>query len=71
MAKKTLEAGTIRVSKSISMPLDLMNAILEEAEASQKDFSGATIMLLKIGLSMREVQRAREEAELKEIAKRV
>jgi len=47
------------VSKTISLPLDLLNAIDEESDVMGKDFSSATQVLIRIGLSIRK-QQARE-----------
>ena len=54
-----------RVSKSISMEIDLMNRIFDEAEYCHRDFSGTISMLIRIGLSVRETQRLREQEEIK------
>jgi len=49
------------VSKTISLPLDLLNDVLEESEIAMKDFSGSVQMLLRIGVIMRREERSREQ----------
>jgi len=50
------------VSKTISLPLDLLNAIDEESDIMGKDFSSATQVLIRIGLAIRK-QQANEPSE--------
>ena len=40
------------VNKTISIPLPVMNAIMDVAEVANKDFSGSVVMLLKLGLAV-------------------
>lgn len=61
----------IKVAKTISMDLDLANAILEEAEIMNRDFSGATTTLIKIGLAIRQDQARNERESIREMAKKL
>jgi len=40
------------VNKTLSLPLPVMNAIMDVSEVSGKDFSNSVVMLLKLGLSI-------------------
>ena len=51
---------SLTVSKTISMPIDLLNGVLDEAEIMGKDFSPAVQVLLATGIAIRKEQRARE-----------
>lgn len=57
--KKTKQSLT--VCKSVSLPLDLLNEVANEAEIMSRDFSSATAQLLRIGLGVRKEQRCRDE----------
>jgi len=59
------------VSKTVSLPIDLLNAVLDEAEVTGKDFSNTTTMLLRIGIDMRRSARIREEDAQREEARRI
>jgi hypothetical protein len=48
------------VNKSLSIPISVVNSIIDESEIMGKDFSGTSVVLLRMGLSMR---RAQDEAE--------
>ena len=53
------------VNKSISMPLRILNEIMDESELMGKDFSSTLIVLVNMGLNQRRVMevQAREERE--------
>lgn len=59
----------VKVAKTISMDLDLANAILDEAEVMNRDFSGATTTLIKLGLAIRQDQKMKEERSIRDLAK--
>lgn len=61
----------VKVAKTISMDLDLANAILDEAEVMSRDFSGATTTLIKLGLAVRQDQKWKEEQSIREMAKTI
>lgn len=61
----------VKVAKTISMDLDLANAILDEAEVMNRDFSGATTTLIKLGLAVRQDQKWKEEQSIREMAKTI
>lgn len=61
----------MRVQKSISIDLDLLQKIVEESEDMHRDFSGTITVLITMGLGVREAQRIREEQAIQEVAKRV
>lgn len=67
MAGKTKQIGKMRVQKSISIDLDLLNSIIEEANEMHRDFSEAITLLVTIGLGVREAQRERDEEERKKV----
>lgn len=67
IAPKRQKTGLV-VSKTISVPLDLLNDVLDEAEIMGKDFSNAVQVLLRTGIAIRKDQRIREEMEQKAIA---
>jgi hypothetical protein len=58
---KTKRANTLTISKTISMPLDLLNNVADESEMTGKNISDTVVMLLRISLSMRRDQRQREQ----------
>ena len=53
------------VNKSISMPLRILNEIMDESELMGKDFSSTLMVLVNMGLNQRRVMevQAREERE--------
>lgn len=51
----------MRVNKSISMDLDLVNAILDEANEMGRDFSSAICVLVRIGIDGRRISRERDQ----------
>jgi hypothetical protein len=57
------------VVKSVSLDVDLLNRVRNESEIMSKSFSESISILLRIGLSVREDQRNRDEAELKTLNK--
>jgi len=63
------KSKNLKIAKSISMDLDLFNMVLEESEIMSRDFSGTISTLIKIGLSVRRDQRAREEEAIKNAAR--
>lgn len=40
------------VNKTLSLPLPVVNAIIDVADIAGRDFSGTVVMLLKLGLSV-------------------
>jgi hypothetical protein len=65
MTGKSKEIGKIRVQKSISIDLDLLQRIIEEGNEMHRDFSTTIALLVTYGLGIREAQRARDEEERK------
>lgn len=53
------------VQRTISLPLSLFNKVSDEGAVMGKGFSDATQVLLRIGISVREANRAMEEKEIK------
>ena len=58
MSRKRKQSLT--VSKTMSLPIDLLNDVVNEAEIMGKDFSPAVQLLLATGIMMRKEQRARD-----------
>jgi len=50
----------MRVNKTVSMDLDLLNQVMDEAEEMGKDFSASICVLVRIGIAGRANQRERE-----------
>lgn len=67
--KQSAEIGKMRVQKSISIDLDLLQKIIEEGNEMHRDFSGTITLLVTMGLGVREAQRFREEQAIKEAGK--
>lgn len=59
------------VNKTVSLPLSLVNEILNESEVMGKDFSGTLVTLLRIGLSVRKDQQLRAAEEIEREVKRL
>lgn len=55
----------LKVAKTVSLDLDLVNEILEESQSMSRDFSGTVTTLIRIGLSVRQDQRAREQESIR------
>lgn len=53
----------ITVSKTVSLPMSLISAILDEGEIMNKDFSGTLVALANLGILYRRDQRRRDEEE--------
>ena len=51
---------TLTVTKTVSLPLDLLNRVSDESEIMGKSFSDCTSTLLRLGLSLRADQRRRD-----------
>ena len=51
----------MKASVSVSLPLTLIEKVNQEAGLYGKGFSEATVLLLGIGLDMRDIEREREE----------
>ena len=68
---KPSEIGKMRVQKSISIDLDLLQKVIEEGNEMHRDFSSTITILVTMGLGVREAQRFREEEAIKEVSKRV
>ena len=69
--KSKTDIGKMRVQKSVSMDLDLIQKVIDESNEMHRDFSGTISILVTMGLGVREAQRFREEEAIKEVAKRV
>jgi len=69
--KQTNVIGKMRVQKSVSMDLDLIQKVIDESNEMHRDFSGTISILVTMGLGVREAQRLREEEAIKEVAKKV
>ena len=54
------------VQRTISLPLSLFEKISDEAAVMGKGFSDTTQVLLRIGVSVREANRAMEEKQIRE-----
>lgn len=59
------------VNKTVSLPLSIVNEILNESEVMGKDFSGTLVTLLRIGLSVRKDQQIRAAEEVEREVKRL
>lgn len=55
----------LKVAKTVSLDLDLVNEILEESQIMSRDFSGTVTTLIRIGLSVRQDQRNREQESIR------
>ena len=53
----------ITVSKTVSLPMSLISAILDEGEIMNKDFSGTLVALANLGILYRRDQWRRDEEE--------
>ena len=69
--KSKTDIGKMRVQKSVSMDLDLIQRVIDESNEMHRDFSGTISILVTMGLGVREAQRFREEEAIKEVSKRV
>ena len=54
------------VVKSVSLDVDLLNRVRDESEIMSKSFSDSVSILLRIGLSVRQDERNREEEQQKQ-----
>ena len=54
------------VVKSVSLDVDLLNRVRDESEIMSKSFSESVSILLRIGLSVRQDERNREEEQQKQ-----
>lgn len=61
----------LKVAKTVSLDLDLVNEILEESQSMSRDFSGTVTTLIRIGLSVRQDQRAREQESIRNASRNV
>lgn len=52
------------INKSFSIPLTVLEQILDEAESMGKSASETVVILVRIGISQRNIQRREEEAKL-------
>jgi len=59
------------VNKTVSLPLSIVNEILNESEIMGKDFSGTLVTLLRIGISIRKDQAIRQQEEVEREVKRL
>jgi predicted transcriptional regulator len=58
------------VTKTVSMPLSLLEEIMEESDVMQKDFSNTLTTLTKLGILYRRDQRVRDEENAIRLEKR-
>ena len=61
----------MKVNKTISLPLGVINLISEESFVMKKDFSSTCVVLLKIGLAQRRSEGMKERKEIEDEAKRM
>lgn len=59
------EPGLV-VNKSVSLPISLVNAVMDEADLMHESFSGALVKLTRLGLVIRKDERQRLERHQKE-----
>jgi len=57
---KAPKRSEMTVTKTISLPFTVMEQIMDEAELMGKNFSEATAVLLRIGISQRRYERDKE-----------
>jgi len=57
---------SITVTKTVSMPAEILNAVADEAFAMGKSFSEAVVVLLRVGLAVRRQTRQDLDAETAE-----
>lgn len=62
---KAPKRSEMTVTKTISLPFTVMEQIMDEAELMGKNFSEATSVLLRIGISQRRYERDKENENLK------
>jgi len=63
MTRKIAREG-LSINKSFSIPLTVLEQILDEAEIMGKSASETVVILVRIGLSQRNIQRREEEQKL-------
>lgn len=62
IVSKTRDQGLV-MNKSVSLPLSLVEAVLDEADLMHASFSKALVTLVRTGIAQRRLERAREEKE--------
>jgi len=65
--KKTRD---MTVTKTVSMPLSLLEEIMDESDIMQKDFSNTLTTLTKLGILYRRDQRDRDEEAARRLEER-
>lgn len=68
---KTNKLGSVRVNKTISMDLELLQTVIDESMEMNKDFSATMSVLVRIGLAVREQQRIRDKQVISDMARSV
>ena len=63
---KSRKVEKFTVVKSVSLDVDLLNRVRDESEIMSKSFSESVSILLRIGLSVRQDERNREEEQQKQ-----
>ena len=63
---KSRKVEKFTVVKSVSLDVDLLNRVRDESEIMSKSFSDSVSILLRIGLSVRQDERNREEEQQKQ-----
>jgi hypothetical protein len=58
---KGKKSRDMTVTKTVSMPLSLLEEIMDECDIMQKDFSNTLTTLTKLGILYRRDQRVRDE----------
>ena len=69
--KKLENPGKMKVQKTISLDLDTLRLVLDEAYDMGRDFSGTINVLIRMGLGVRSAQRANDEAAIRAEAARL
>jgi predicted deacylase len=74
MTRPLISQGMI-VNKSVSLPISVIEAVLDEADLMHESFSGAMAKLAKLGITVRRDERLRDakrqEAEDQEAIARI
>ena len=65
MPKPTIRKDLV-TTKSVSLPISVLEAILDEADIMHETFSGALTKLVKLGISVRRSERERDSRLQKE-----
>lgn len=55
---------SLHINKSLSLPIGLVNEILDESEVMGRDFSSTSVVLLRMGLALRRQQDHAEKVKI-------